>query len=316
LITYIYNGTSWLTDNELLNATDESYYLDFNPSCSYKAGSQNWNMTVSSAGCQKNKSSSNFVVNIIGELINNITQPDGSTNFTINDLILLRAFVDDDCSVNMSNLDIANFTLFNGSSSETYVSSDEGTGFYNYTWNSAGKSPGAWNVTFNTGNSSYNTDSFIRSFFLSSTQTLTSPSVSPSSGGWGVPNYTYSITVNDADSDSVTVNAWVKNLTDTSWTLVGTDSCNPCSNTILSFNKSYLQTQIGNWSFKFNATDSHGNNAETAGGSHIVSRDTISIFDYEGNNSQHPFSEARSDHAQKILMAFAGYSWFSAQGGY
>ena len=42
---------------------------------------------------------------------------------------------------------------------------------------------------------------------------------------------------------------------------------------------------MGNWSFKFNSTDTSDNTAETYGGSHIVEEDTIDVIYISGNNS-------------------------------
>ena len=69
---------------------------------------------------------------------------------------------------------------------------------------------------------------------------------------------------------------------------------------MISFIKNYRQTEIANWSFKFNSTDSHGNAYEIYGGSHIVDKDTITINIYTGNNSNVNRSDFKSGNITRI----------------
>ncbi|MFH1711273.1 MAG: hypothetical protein ABH840_03105, partial [Nanoarchaeota archaeon] len=286
LFTNINNGTAWITESESVN--ESAYYLDFNPGCNYAPGSRNWNMTIKDASCHKNISSSNLIVNVVGDLKNNITNPGGNTNFTRGANILLRGYVLDDCLNNMTGLTTRYFNLTNGTATatENCTSLDEGTGYYNCTWNSTGKSTGYWNVTFYSGIASYNPGNASTGFYLSSAPIPSFTSVNPSSGGWGVANYTYSVNITGDADETINVSFWLRNATnDDAWKFITSTTCTSCSNTLVSFNRSYTQTDMKNWSFKFNTTDQHYNSVEIYGGGHVVGKDAINLSLYEGNNS-------------------------------
>ncbi|MCK9371409.1 hypothetical protein M0R04_15955, partial [Candidatus Dojkabacteria bacterium] len=306
LFTYIYNGTGWETIDESTNSSEDvggmNYYVDFNPGCNYLPGSRNWNMTIAGATCQKNISSINFNVNVIGDLNGNVTTPNGLQNYTKGNNVALSAYVKDDCNLDMSSLTTAYFNLTNGTYTQTCpVTSNDGSGVYSCTWTSAGNATGWYNVTFYSGMANYNSNDTTKSFFLSSTQTLTSPSVNPTSGGWGIANYTYSITVSKDDADTVNVSFWLRNATDNGdWLFTDSNTCTNCLNTVIKFNHSYVQEDIKNWSFKFNASDLHNNYAETYGGSHVITKDTITANLYEGNNSQVNRSESNPGNSVRL----------------
>ncbi|MDI6737663.1 MAG: hypothetical protein QME12_04045, partial [Nanoarchaeota archaeon] len=286
LFTYVYNGTSWKTENELKNEQGVNYSLAFNPGCDYAPGARNWNMTVSGASCHKNISSLNFVVNIIGDLSNSISVPDGATNYTQGDNILLRAQVTDDCSKAITGLTTRYFNLTNGSANYALpcTANDENSGWYNCTWASGSNATGYWNATFYSGIANYNPGTDTERFFLSSTPVLSAANVTPGSGGWGRANYTYKVNVTDIDGDTVTVKFWLSK-DDGVWQYITNQTCSNCQNSQLQFNYSYSSSDLGNWSFKFNSTDLHDNSAELIGGSHIVAKDTIAINHFSGNNS-------------------------------
>ncbi len=90
---------------------------------------------------------------------------------------------------------------------------DEGTGYYNCTWNSSGKGVGWWNITFYSGLANYNENYTRTSFYLSSAPVLGFASVVPPTGGWGVANYTYSVNVSGDADETINVNFYIKNET-------------------------------------------------------------------------------------------------------
>src|SRR3989339_629098 len=297
--TYITNqSNNWILQNELINSTGKYYYYDFDPDCNYLASQQSWKTNVTGDDYYGDASSLIFTMNILGDLNNTIISP-VNTNFTVGDLIVFRGRVIDDCDSNMTGLTLAKFNVTNGKV-ESYQANDENNSYYNYTWNSASKSAGFWNVTFYTGQNSYNPDFVDTQFYLSAIQELLSPGVVPVSGGWGKPNYTYSITVSDEDvGDTVNVSLWL-NKDNTGWQYYTFQTCTDCSSTLMQFNRSYYQTEIGNWSFKFNATDSFGNGYELFGGSHNVVKDNITISNYQGNNSNVNRSNSQPGSSARI----------------
>jgi len=115
-------------------------------------------------------------------------------------------------------------------------------------------------------------------------------------------HYTYSINVTGDANEVITINFYLKNATVNSWAFVSQSSCTSCSNTPVSFNHSYTQYQIDNWSFKFNATDQHYNGYDLYGGSHIVDQDTIAIILLDGNNSYVNRSELQSGTSVRLAV--------------
>src|SRR3989339_584751 len=125
-----------------------------------------------------------------------------------------------------------------------------------------------------------------------------------------IHNFIYSITVSDEDvGDTVNVSLWL-NKDNTGWQYYTFQTCTDCSSTLMQFNRSYYQTEIGNWSFKFNATDSFGNGYEIFGGSHNVVKDNITISNYQGNNS----NVNRSNSQVGSSVRIAGYIFDSDSG--
>ena len=130
----------------------------------------------------------------------------------------------------------------------------------------------------------YNPGTDTERFFLSSVPVLSAANVTPGSGGWGRVNYTYKVNVTDIDSDTVTVKFWLSK-EGGAWQYIVNKTGSNCQNSQLIFNYSYSSSDLGNWSFKFNATDLHSNSYELIGGSHVVAKDTIAINHFSGNNS-------------------------------
>ena len=128
---------------------------------------------------------------------------------------------------------------------------EESGGWYNCSYNSSEMEIGWYTITFYTNRSYYNYGNDTERFYLSSSPQLLSPSVIPSSGGWG-RTYNYTVTVTDEDNDTVTVYLWLKNSTG-EYFLVGQDSKVNCSNTIFYFEYNYTKYEMGWWYYFFNA---------------------------------------------------------------
>ena len=169
-------------------------------------GQHEWKVNVSeNPYYTTNETSVVLVVNVVGDLINTIEQPDGSTNYTKGQQILLRGFVKDDCNLNLTSLDKVYFNLTSQLTGETYQCDAQGenNGYYNCTWNSSNKPVGWYTVKFYSEKSYYNPGIAGTTFYLSSAPELIAWTVEPSSGGWGVPSYVYRVNVTDIDNDTV-----------------------------------------------------------------------------------------------------------------
>jgi hypothetical protein len=286
LYTYIYNGTEWITENELRNATNGTYYLDFNPSCDFNATQHIWNMTTAGAGCFKNISSVNFQVNVIGSLKANYTSPTGLVVYERGNNIVFSGNVTDDCDSLVTGANVQ--YQINSSQATYYCNQTAGynvnfdttiPGFYNCTWDSSGRNVSYYNVTMLV-TKPYNLnsqDTELNAFKIKSTQVLSGAFANPMDEGWSL-NRTFYMNVTDNAGDNVT--AWLWSSTDQStWTQIGTPrSCNEtCSNTTLSWNNSYACINLGTIYFKFNATDLEGNVYSTTGTNYVGSDNNFVI---------------------------------------
>jgi hypothetical protein len=286
--TYVWSGSAWIEENETKNATH--FYLDFNPNCSYQAGKQKWKMNVSNAQYYKDASSIEFNITIVGDLDNTIIEPDGATNYTKGfDVINLNGSVLDDCGAAITDASVY-FNLTNQDTGDTYRCPSTGyatqqNGYYNCSWDTTGKPVGTYLVEMFSSRTDHNDGYDSVSFYLSSAPILESPTVIPSSGGWGRSPYNYTVNVTDEDNDTVTIYLWLKNETG-NWSNPENKTCTNCNNTLVYFEVTYTKYNIGWWWFKFNATDEHDNTNETINQSHYVDKDTISINLLEGNNSE------------------------------
>jgi hypothetical protein len=286
---YVYNSTHWLVNASEEKANSTDYYREFNPGCEYQPESHEWRVNVSNSPYYQDNSTYPFVsliVNVYADLIPRISQPI-NVNFTQGNLILLRGNVTDDCSNNVTGLTTIYFNLTSQLTGETYqcLAQEEGNGWYNCTFDTTGKPVGWYDVKFYASKAYYNPGIDTTSFYLSSAPQLIAYVVSPSSGGWGVPQYVYRVNVTDIDNDTVTVYFWLKNETTNLWTLEATQTCTNCLNTTLTFTKTYTKYNIDRWYYKFNATDEHNNFAESIVQYHNVTKDTVQINLLEGNNS-------------------------------
>ncbi|MCK4335209.1 MAG: hypothetical protein KAW40_00625, partial [Candidatus Aenigmarchaeota archaeon] len=298
LVTYVYDYDSTVNTTGpsvylwvMLNSTDwdsgvqvtpsQNYSYDFNATCNYTPGIREWKMNISNDECFKDNESSEFNVTIYGFLDNNLTSPNGETYEAGENVTFIGNVTDmncfDDPIANASVRFIINSSLggtFYCPSQTGWVTNTTGN---NYTceWNSSGQLSGWYNVTMISKKDSYNNGTYFKenAFYLTMIPLLKYANVTPRSDGWAIEK---NFTVNVTDiGDNVTVWLWIKNSTG-DWEQVGnSQECQNCNNQMLWWNKTFSYTNIGTWNFKFNATDTEGNNRTT----------TVAAGDYAGNDN-------------------------------
>jgi hypothetical protein len=167
------NVSFWITKDdatytlEKINATDAlgnaSYWFD--PNCSHNVGSQYWVAGVTDGCYQLKNISSNYTLNVTGDLKFNITAPNGEKYLRGQTDIIFRGNVSDECDATISNA-LVNFTAVQNSVEYNCSSlNNEGDGFYNCTapnssvasWNPSNyTAPYGYSVKFNATAVNYN----------------------------------------------------------------------------------------------------------------------------------------------------------------
>ncbi|RLG16179.1 hypothetical protein DRN62_04005, partial [Nanoarchaeota archaeon] len=184
--SYVWNGSSWLEEQE--NKNETHFYLDFNPNCSYEAGNQSWKMNVNNALYYKNATSNVFSILIYGDLNNTYLSPINET-FVVGTLITLKGEIYDDCGAPVIGASVR-FELKSGSftdycPSSGWVTNTSGN-LYVCQWDSSSAVAGVYNVTMFSNKSYFNNGTTIYSYAFNLTKVpeLKYADVTPDSGGW------------------------------------------------------------------------------------------------------------------------------------
>ena len=216
---------------------------------------------------------------------------DNESRFRVSEYAFpINGSVFDDCSTNVSGADTVYFNVTNQETGQSYrCPSGAGNanpdpslgGFFYCDWETNSTMPIGWyTVEMRSAEPSYNDGYATKTFFLTAAPTLSASSVYPTSGGWGRVPYNYSVYATDPENDTVTVRLWRNDTTGWVSGALDVDTCANCDNTLIDFQKQYACGDIGNWTFKFNATDIHGNAAETSESWHYVDKDAVSAGAY------------------------------------
>jgi hypothetical protein len=268
------------------------------PDCTYTPGQRKWKFNSTGDQAYKDNTSDEFYVNIYGSLNATMTQPNGTVNYTQVDdsTITFKGYLYDEDPCNNPVTDATvRFNITNGTDYWTCDSTPVGDGNYTCDWPTSGKPAGWYNVTMVANKSYYNddTDNQTNAFYLFVRPFLTDPHVIDkygnkdiASGGWGRSPYNYTINVTDDEGDQVNVSFWLK--TTGSWIYQGSQTCQPCDNIQLTFNRTFTcSNSEKTWFYKFNATDQIGSTDSTSEteNSHYVTRDNILMEYISGNET-------------------------------
>jgi hypothetical protein len=194
----------------MINAPEEittdaqgKFDYNFNPSCDYNVGDQNWRGGITGETCYVDTYSDNYTVTVWSILYNNITRPLNEELITRSDNVYIAGDVRDfEFACGYQNLSTVNFEITGANS---YVCSganvdDLGNGTYNCTWQSAGGSAlGLHNITMNSSKAYFYSHSvqIDDGFRLVERPRMTNVSVDNETNGWG---HTYNFTVRFRDT--------------------------------------------------------------------------------------------------------------------
>jgi len=248
----------------------------FNPGCTgnnyYDVGLQKWRMGISQSDiAYKAMNSTNFNITILGSLINIIEQPTGGILYNQGDDIIIIGNVTDDCD---NTIQGANVKFYLNTTSASYVCPDDvgvftelGLGRYQCEINTSIYllDGGIYNITIVSNKENYNNGSYteVNAFSLKAIPRLKQADVTPRSEGWS-RTFNFSVSVSDNLGDTVTVRLWEATVGQENWVQIGQEKqCTSCDNYVMWWTKSYTCDDIEAKKFKFNASDTEGNNYTT-----------------------------------------------------
>ncbi|VVB59112.1 Uncharacterised protein [uncultured archaeon] len=261
---------SWDAGKSVATGSDGSIIYYFmsataGQKCDYGAGIQKWRGGISGDSCYKDTNSSAYSITINSSLAPNITNVYGQ-GYLKGDKVPLTAKVYDDCGpVESATLSYLLINLPNSGNCNNVDNAgwNESSGWYNCTWDSAGKPYKWWNVTATASKNYYvqNSTSGTDRFFLGATPKLDSPSVDTPFGGWGA-NHQFSVKITSLDNAMNNVSLW-KSLDNATWNLVDWQSVNMPVGTWVYFNErfvcsDYLNASSGVNYYRINSTTVFG----------------------------------------------------------
>ncbi|MFC2143462.1 helicase HerA domain-containing protein [Candidatus Aenigmatarchaeota archaeon] len=285
--TNTYNMNDYTLVNSVSNDTG-SFYINFDPDCSYSIGIQNWKAeSVFGSSWYKRVNSTIFNYTIITDQLNaTLLNPDNITVVRGLDDILLRGYANDDCGL-VNESDTVTFSITrNLVEFLTCSAYDETTGYYNCTvgyGNHTGWSTGWYNVTLDVSEQYYNdsnTEIRNNSFRLVSQPRVFNPQTNKvaNTGGWG-ESWDYSVEVQDEDGDDVNVSLWFD--LGAGWQFITSQICVSCdggaSHLITFSGYNFSCDNIGSRTFKVNVTDIY-NYSNGTSDTFELEKDDVSIF--------------------------------------
>jgi hypothetical protein len=282
------------------NSTGQVIF-DFNATCNQSVGMQKWRGFISGNNTYKDNVSLEYNITVVGELVNNVTEPDG-TSYDRGNSVLIRGRVTDECGNPILNIN--NTVAFgidhtwNASSVSNCTSIvEDGNGYYNCTWDTSGFGGGWYNITMNSSaGSNYTNDSYMKpnAFEVilppNEKPQLQNPTVIPAVEGWGVLR-NFTVELYDNDNDNVTITFYLSSdgvdFTPIANKIVNnTNAPNLVVNFLYNFSTSNFTTN-DTWAFRFNANDTNTTptvNTTNATGA-TLEKDNVSINYVAGNNT-------------------------------
>jgi hypothetical protein len=264
------SGTDW--DSGTINQTNSSgfatYY--FNPICApkYYVGDQDWYGEVgSSETCYKTATSSTMNLSIKGDIALEITKPDGTRNFTQEDIVDFLGATTDDCGDSLTASVAYNASLpgsFFICDNNTQVGANAFT--CDFTTNIT-TTEGWYNVTMS-ANASNHYDNFTTVagipslFYLNPVKKLEYPTGLPVADGWGHPNWNFTVTASSGDVNNVynisiymgqSVNP--NECSNTTCINQTPMNCTNCILTNISWVRNFTYEQQGAWFYQFKMDD-------------------------------------------------------------
>jgi len=148
---------SWNNVGSNNSIGDGNTTFNFGPNCSFEVKKHNWKANYTGSYYQDNQSDL-FSFNVTGQLKNYLQLPTNGSSYEQGDIITVRGNLTDECSNLIPNANV-NFSIINDSSEYFCDVNDEGTGWYNCSWDSYAKPVGNYSIRMNSSISEYNSNS-------------------------------------------------------------------------------------------------------------------------------------------------------------
>ncbi|MCK4997074.1 DUF87 domain-containing protein [Candidatus Pacearchaeota archaeon] len=243
--------------SQYLNVTDSNGELRYTlaPDCSYSVGSHNWVGGTYGDAAYEDKNSSSKSFSVTGWLRDSLVQPSGGS-FNVSENVLLRSNLTSECGDVVSGATVELEVL--DSNNNSYICSvvnDEGSGYYNCSWDSSVVDEGTYSIRINSSATNYNVNStyYKDVLFLNNQDPTVVGLVSfPLYGGWG-ERFDYSVNISDIENDDVTCTLWVN--TTGVWTKKNSMTSTAPYMCELSVDD-YTSSDIGLYFYKFQLNDS------------------------------------------------------------
>ncbi|MEM4958531.1 MAG: hypothetical protein QXX12_01505, partial [Nanopusillaceae archaeon] len=152
-IPFVYlklEGPATFTYEMEKDETQEKYYYEFLPGCSYPVGEYKWYSYVLNDYCYQNARSENYTINIYGSLSVNIISPTDYQLIPEGQSVTIRSNIIDDCGVSITNANVY-YILRNERTQEEFRCPERGFANYDGTsyvcnFNTSGKPGGNYTI--------------------------------------------------------------------------------------------------------------------------------------------------------------------------
>jgi len=295
-------------DSGFKNTTNGSGFVQYNfdPGCSaplYQAQNQTWKLDIADEDKYFDLSRLGLNITIQGDIRLAFTLPDGTVNFTQEDLVAFQGATTDDCDSalvttviyranttedfgfqcdNTTQLGANAFTC----NFETNLTTTKG--WYNTTMFA--------NATFHRDNFTFNNGSVFPEglFFVFPKKKLDTPIGSPSGGGWGRNDWNFSVIASSGDVDAnLNVTLFMDKATPNPTTKCSEPTCvnqssvvcDNCLDQTVYWNRTFTSDDIGEWFFQFQFNDSALTETSGTDFSVDVDKDLTNITFIAGNKS-------------------------------
>ncbi|MCK4335875.1 MAG: hypothetical protein KAW40_04095, partial [Candidatus Aenigmarchaeota archaeon] len=270
---------SWDSGNVTVTNSSGHANVSFNPGCTpkYSVGNQSWKAGVTDGCYAEVNTTKEFNLTIYGTLSNTIYTDElgvGSQVLRGNN-ITEQVYVESDCWDEMNDANVMielinedNVTIYN--CTPVYLTPSDGV--YECKWNTTGMKARWYDTRANSSRTLYNfnTTTLENHFFIETKPELFNEMVLKNPAGWGEERL-FNVTVDDEDTDNVTVQLYIRCLetatgscpgiySDNDWHMENEIIIEAPVNEIIQLNLSdnfygIKCPTIGNWSYRFNATD-------------------------------------------------------------
>ncbi|MFC2143954.1 hypothetical protein ACFLQO_01160, partial [Candidatus Aenigmatarchaeota archaeon] len=290
------NGTAspWIDDGfNISNASGHVHYI-YEPDCRYGVGNQTWMGYTGTDSCYKVNSSDNYTVTVHGSFLVDPSPGNVSGIYYQDEMVKIYVNVTDDCSVNLSGVNVSILLRYNASINYTCGSiTQEDIGNYSCEWQSSQSDPtGNYDVLTTVSlpdlynNATFiEDDVFVLLSYLNNNPALSNENVTPE--GWGALT-NFSVDVWDPDySNNVSVELWESSTGGDPWTWLDNQTCIYCDpGETLNFSVYHDCSEVGLMYYKFNASDAQGGSASTIAEAFNVQKDNITVSIMQGNPTE------------------------------